>query len=70
MTYPEIREELLVIKASPTPDLARAKLLIGELTAIGISPRRVGLNLRRLGLSPRQQQDQRSGPTRSRRSRR
>jgi hypothetical protein len=68
MTYPEIRQELLEIKASANPDVSRAKELIGELTSIGISPRRVGLNLRRLGLSPRQQGPS-SGRTKRSRSR-
>lgn len=53
LTYPEIRAELLALKASPNPDLQRARMLVGRLTAIGISPRKVGLSLRRLGLSTR-----------------
>lgn len=54
MTYQEIRTELIAMKTEDRPCLARAKSLIGRLTSMGISPRRVRLSLRHLGLSPRQ----------------
>jgi hypothetical protein len=57
VTFQEIRTQLLKLKNQPTPtNIHRAQQLIGSLQRMGISPRRVGLNLRALGLSPRQSQ--------------
>lgn len=58
MTYAEIKTELHAMrdKAKTDPDAVdqiRAKALVGKLTAMGISPRRVHLSLRQLGLSAR-----------------
>lgn len=60
-SYEAIRTELLTIRdrvratnPNPIADSIRASELIGMLLAKGISPRRVKLSLRHLGLSPRQ----------------
>ena len=55
MTYEAIRAELLAMRGQPTQaNYQRARTLLGLLMQQGISPRRVQLNLRALGLSPRQ----------------
>lgn len=73
MTYDEIRDELCSMRGQPTQEnYRRARTLLGQLMQMGISPRRVHLNLRALGLSPRHVQGKPrrfSAPTNSKRSR-